>query len=258
MNELSLPNLVWGKTETDQRRHMQARIHFLNLLCAHLADQGVFLAWLHACDLRLPLRHAQLLQARLTTLRQGEEAGAQIEVTEELYREAVRDVVHGLEANASVLSGCVAAYVTKELRLDWHWLSAELTRAWFACVNASIFGYSSVELKIQYIPAKTPPTVAGRYPNGVLRKDQDVARYVEWFFRLHVKRESIRRVSLRKMDGDKYDFDGYKRGDVTKYAKLARTWLSFGFTDQNLMEIVTQQLPQGGGSTSPLLPGAKT
>jgi hypothetical protein len=266
-----LPNRVWGETELDRKRHLQARVIFLNLMCKHLWETNIITSWcIHAgvYQSMLQMREATL---PLKTKRHPPTPFNELEVAERRYRQAGADFVRALRSGGSLIVADLAqSYVTKELNLPWHWLTFELGIAWLAIVQ----GFATAthqKLYRHYVPTEpeapdfkfhfesrpdeTFAEMLDRFkdetlkhlkeqtelykklhPKGKQYSNQDVDRYVEYFFRWHIKHQSPGRIGQYEADNKTKRPVKYDRRAVKEQANLAREWLSVGFTQQNFEE----------------------
>lgn len=215
--------LVWGKNDAERHRHVEASVALLNLIWDELQHDGVFALWLGQADLAKAFARAQ-----------ASPTPANLRVLED-----------ALAANQPRISACVMAYVHIRVRREWHWLVTALREGFTTWVQVSAKGRPKARMVRGYTPTGREPQEAGaRYPKGRLRKDVDVKRYVEFWFRLHIQGEKINHICQYRLDSTLLpDGQEWDRGNIKRYAAKAEAWLSLGLTTKNWQELRAQLAP---------------
>jgi hypothetical protein len=268
-----LPNRVFGETVADNIRHSEARGFFLNLLANHALKQGVFKGWAFAAGV---YDIADEFRVSLGVLRSvlSSSPDSEVRLAEAICRQKAAVLEGTLRQHSiPIIVQLSHSYVHKELHLPWDWLVTEMGRAFFAWLKGWIQGQPQT-VTFYYMPQEprapkvtfnfesgddeTPEAALSRFQQesaqferevkaqqkrlkGSMRKDQDVKTYVEWFFRLRVKRETVRRISTHDLNGKRRAW-ARERKDVNKYALVAERWLGFGFTMENFEKAVRGRL----------------
>jgi hypothetical protein len=262
-----LPNRVWGENEADRARHTQARVAFMNLMAQHLNQEGIFTAWTIHAGVYQAMLGMQAATLKTKELKQRASPSSEIRSAELHYQLAGKTIVSALRSGGTLRAANLAHYyVSKELGLDWYWLTMEL-----AIVKGIATDTPEKQYR-QYIPYEPPAppfhyhfeplpdeTFAAMierfrddttkqlkelteqykrlHPKGRIYSNQDVERYVEYFFRMQVRGEAARHIGHYDIEGKRLKKTHVRdRNDVKDQAAIARRWLSIGFTQRNLEE----------------------
>jgi hypothetical protein len=265
-----LMRTVFGKTEAENVRHIQAREFFMARMIQHPPTRKLFRELNRVSGVR---ESAKKLRAAIEALDVARRSpSGDVLAAEVRKRNAGNMFLMAYKGmNAFQVLDCVKRYTTT-LGLEWDWLESDLIRYWIweivGWANKRDFRptyiyeptqHPAPDVKFLFEPdsgetfqamldrfqqeAKAfikEQTTAYKEIQGRLRKDQDVERYVDWFFRRDIKRESAQHIRTHDTDGTPLEWP-FDWGQVNEQADIAKTWLGYGYDENRLRKILEEE-----------------